>query len=333
MVEQEGRRVSEASVFISYAEADRAACERVVACLRDAGADVWCAPHGLPVAAPDRRTRHAELGGRTIFVVLLSEAAYESPWIERECRLAVVLARALPQRRVVPLVVHPTHYIGTWEFLDGIPRVQLYDIPLPLLAERILTPPVAPPNVPPQDLPLVDDVEEGPATARGYRGLARAEAANVIPAPERGSDGRLTREMVSVLKRAGAKAQDRQHPTVEPSHLLFGMVSCPTAGALEVIAACGVQPARVLAQLHLALPMGGYPLQAAVQLSPRSRRVIELAVVEARVLGHHYIGTIQALLAILAQGGETARLLVDQGLTHAAARAAAAHLLLGSMPR
>ena len=318
--------MGETRVYISFAEADRIACDRVAACLRDAGADVSCAPREPSDAPPNDAERDAELRSRLLFVVLLSEAAYESPRIERECRMAVTLARQQPRRRIVPLVVHPTHYIGTWTFLDGISRLHLYEIPAPLLAERILTPPDTSQNAP-QDVPLEDDTEEELVTARRYRGLAHAEARNRIPAPEPGSEARLTREMASALKRAGVKAQDRRYPLAEPQHLLYGILSCSTAGALEVIAACGAQPPEILARLHKTLPWGDRPLRVLPLLTPESKRVIELAVVEARVLRCDYLGTIQALLGILAEEGATARLLADHGLTREDARAAAGRLL------
>lgn len=322
--------MSDIRVFISFAETDRIASERVAACLRDAGADVWCAAPESADTAPDDATRDAELRSRPLYIVLLSEAAYESPPIERECRLAVALAQEQPHRRVVPLVVHPTHYVGTWEFLDGIPRLHLDEIPAPLLAERILTPPDASQDAPPPDLPLDDDTADWLEVARRYRGLARAEARNIIPSPERGSEARLTREMASALKRAGVKAQDRRYPRAEPLHLLFGILSCPTAGALEVIAACGEQPPQIFAQLHKMLPWGDRPLAVVPPLTPESKRVIELAVAEARALEQLYVGTIQMLLGILAEEGTAARLLKDHGITREDARAAAARLLRGS---
>lgn len=167
------------------------------------------------------------------------------------------------------------------------------------------------------------------AVARRYRGLARAEAGNVIPPPERGSDARFTREMISALKRAGVKAQDRRYPVVEPGHLLFGIVSCPTAGALEVISACGAQPSQIFAKLHKTLPWDDRPLRARVQFSTQSKQAIELATVEANMVGTYYLGTIQLLLGILAEDGSTARLLADQGLTREDVRAVAARLLRG----
>ena len=323
--------MSETRVFISFAEVDRIACERVAACLRDAGADVWHSP--TPREPSDRlptdAERDAELRSRLLYVVLLSEAAYESPRIERECRAAVMLAREQPRRRIVPLVVHPTHYVGTWAFLDGFPRLHLYEIPAPLLAERILTPPNASQDVPPTDLPLEEDTADWSEIARRYRGLARAEARHRIP--WRGP-GQTTREMVSVLGRAQAKAVDRQHPVIEPEHLLFGMVSCPTAGALEVLAACGVRPQLIQARLHGTLPWSDHSLREHVQMSSRSKFVIIRAIFAGRAIRRPYFGTIQLLLGLLAEGGSAAVLLESHGLTSATARAIASRLLRPHLP-
>jgi len=41
-------------------------------------------------------------------------------------------------------------------------------------------------------------------------------------------------------------------------------------------------------------------------LSPSSKRVIELAVDEARLMGHHYIGTEQLLLGLVHEGESVA---------------------------
>lgn len=323
--------MSAVRVYISFAEADRIACERVATCLRAADADVWLGGHN----PPDTLLDEDELRARPIFVVLLSEAAYESPQIERACRLAVTLAREQPQHRVVPLVVHPTHYVGTWAFLDGIPRLHLYDIPPLLLAERILAPPDASQGAPPHDTPL-EDVSQEPwlMMVRRYRGLARAEARSRIrwpPGPHR-INIRSTRAAISALQWAQAKAVERQYPLIEPEHLLSGIVSCPSAGALEVLAACGVRPQLIEAQLRAMLPRGDHPLQADVRMSSRSSQAIQQAVFAGRAIGRMYFGTTQLLLGVFSEGGAACTLLESYGLSREAVQATASRLLRPHLP-
>ena len=59
---------------------------------------------------------------------------------------------------------------------------------------------------------------------------------------------------------------------------------------------------------------GDVPVVGEVGLTPRSKRVIELAIDEARSLEHHYIGTEHLLLGLIREGeGLAARVLVDAG--------------------
>ena len=70
----------------------------------------------------------------------------------------------------------------------------------------------------------------------------------------------------------------------------------------QVLRKLGIQPQRVTDMVERITGPGRRTSQSKVDLTPRTKRVIELAVEEAHKLGHHYIGTEHLLLGLVRQG-------------------------------
>src|SRR5262249_39752088 len=93
------------TVFISYSELDENTARHLADDLTAAGFDVWFSPTQLS-AAESLISIFREIESADWFLVALSPAAVNSPWVQKE--LAVALARQLSglSPRVVPVFLH-----------------------------------------------------------------------------------------------------------------------------------------------------------------------------------------------------------------------------------
>jgi tetratricopeptide (TPR) repeat protein len=91
-------------IFISYNQADRVACDQLVAALRGAGADVWYSEHST-VAGQAREESKRELHERPVCIVILSKAALASGWVQDDCHWAFYTSEGVPAMLLLPVVV------------------------------------------------------------------------------------------------------------------------------------------------------------------------------------------------------------------------------------
>ena len=105
-----------------------------------------------------------------------------------------------------------------------------------------------------------------------------------------------------VMTLAQDEAQRLGHNYMGTEHLLLGLVrEGEGVGALALIAlGVSLDDARA-AVLHI-IGHGDRIVAGEISLTPRTKKVIELAVDEARRMGHHYIGTEHLLLGLLREG-------------------------------
>jgi ATP-dependent Clp protease ATP-binding subunit ClpA len=105
-----------------------------------------------------------------------------------------------------------------------------------------------------------------------------------------------------VMTLAQDEAQRLGHNYMGTEHLLLGLVrEGEGVGALALIAlGVSLDDARA-AVLHI-IGHGDRIVAGEIGLTPRAKKVIELAVDEARRMGHHYIGTEHLLLGLLREG-------------------------------
>jgi len=106
-----------------------------------------------------------------------------------------------------------------------------------------------------------------------------------------------------VLTLSQEEAQHFQHNYIGTEHLLLGLVREGEGVAAKVLTNLGVQLSDVRKAIEFIIGRGERVITGEIGLTPRAKKVIELAVDEARMLNHHYIGTEHILLGLVREGG------------------------------
>src|SRR5918996_1345672 len=105
-----------------------------------------------------------------------------------------------------------------------------------------------------------------------------------------------------VLTLGQDEAQRFNHNYIGTEHLLLGLVREGEGVAARVLENMNVELAKVRTAVEFIIGRGDRPVVGEVGLTPRAKRVIELAIDEARRLGHNYIGTEHLLLGLVREG-------------------------------
>ena len=137
-----------------------------------------------------------------------------------------------------------------------------------------------------------------------------------------------------VLTLAQEEAQRFNHNYIGTEHMLLGLVREEEGVAAKVLSSLGVELSKVRAAVEFIIGRGGKPTSGEIGLTPRAKRVIELAVDEARRLNHNYIGTEHLLLGLLREGeGVAAGVLESLGLNMERVRGEISHILSQRVPQ
>ena len=105
-----------------------------------------------------------------------------------------------------------------------------------------------------------------------------------------------------VLTLAQEEAQRFNHNYIGTEHLLLGLVREGEGVAARVLENLGVELSKVRSAVEFIIGRGDRPVVGEIGLTPRAKKVIELAVDEARRLSHNYIGTEHLLLGLVREG-------------------------------
>src|SRR5947209_8857979 len=101
---------------------------------------------------------------------------------------------------------------------------------------------------------------------------------------------------------------------VSTEHLLLGLVRENDSVAARILDRLGVSLGRIRSEIERQVTRGDGRLGQDMQLTPRAKRVIDLAYEEARQLNNNYIGTEHLLLGLVREGdGLGGRVLVKLG--------------------
>src|SRR5690242_17522328 len=126
---------------------------------------------------------------------------------------------------------------------------------------------------------------------------------------------KFTERARKVLTLAQEEATRFNHNYIGTEHLLLGLVREGEGVAAKVLGNLGVELNRVRSAVEFIIGRGDRMIVGEIGLTPRAKKVIELAVDEARRLGHHYIGTEHLLLGLVREGeGIAAKVLGDLGV-------------------
>src|SRR2546430_12028847 len=122
-------------------------------------------------------------------------------------------------------------------------------------------------------------------------------------------------------KRVLALAQDEairfNHNYIGVEHLLLGLIREGEGVAARALNSLGVDLSKARTSVEFLMGRGDSTTSPSeITLSPRTKKVIELAIDEARKLGHGYIGPEHLLLGIVREGGHIgAKVLESLGLS------------------
>jgi len=102
---------------------------------------------------------------------------------------------------------------------------------------------------------------------------------------------------------------------VSTEHLLLGLVREPDSVAARILDRMGVSLAKIRSEIERQVTRGDGRLGQDMQLTPRAKRVIDLAYDEARNLSNNYIGTEHLLLGLIREGeGVAGKVLMKLGV-------------------
>ena len=126
---------------------------------------------------------------------------------------------------------------------------------------------------------------------------------------------KFTERARRVLSLAQEEAQRFNHNYIGTEHILLGLVRETDGVAARVLSNLGVELQKVRAAVEFIIGRGERTTPGEIGLTPRAKKVIELAVDEARRLNHNHIGTEHLLIGLMREGeGVAAGVLESLGI-------------------
>ena len=152
-----------------------------------------------------------------------------------------------------------------------------------------------------------------------------------IPSPSVGIGpfDRFTDHGKRVLALAQDEAIRHNHNYIGTEHLLAALIRDTDSIAARALTSLGIELTKVRTALDFIVGRGDQTTSPSeITLSPRTKKVIELAIDEARKLGHSQIGPEHVLLGLVREGeGIASGILESLGVSMAMARAKVLELL------
>src|SRR5437764_4236400 len=128
---------------------------------------------------------------------------------------------------------------------------------------------------------------------------------------------KFTERARKVLQLAQEEAQRFNHNYIGTEHILLGLVREGDGVAARVLNNLGIELHKVRSTVEFIIGRGDRMVMGEIGLTPRAKRVIELAVDEARRLNHKFIGTEHLLLGLVREGeGIAAGVLESLGVSY-----------------
>jgi excisionase family DNA binding protein len=125
----------------------------------------------------------------------------------------------------------------------------------------------------------------------------------------------FTKRALHVMTLAQEEATHFQHNYIGTEHLLLGLLREGEGVASQVLSNLGIEVEQVRHAVEAIIGRGERIVDGELGLTPRTKKVIALALDEARRLTHHFIGTEHLLLGLLREGdGIAAGVLENFGL-------------------
>lgn len=132
---------------------------------------------------------------------------------------------------------------------------------------------------------------------------------------------KLTERARKALTLAEEEARRFRHNYIGTEHQLLGLVREGEGVGARVLKELGVELGTVRSSVEFIVGRGDKEVSGSVSLTPRAKRVMELAEDESRRLNHNYIGTEHLLLGLVREGeGIAAGVLESLGVSMQRAR-------------
>ena len=139
--------------------------------------------------------------------------------------------------------------------------------------------------------------------------------------------GRFTERAQKVVAFAQQMAQQLGHNYVGTEHLLLGIINEKESIAAKALKNLGIEMEKVQQMIVKSIGMGNQPAEL-LGYTPRTKKVFELSIGEARNLNHNYVGTEHLLLGIIRAGdGVATKILAELGVNLQNVRAEVLKLL------
>ena len=113
---------------------------------------------------------------------------------------------------------------------------------------------------------------------------------------------RFTEKAIKVVMLAQEEARRLGHNFVGTEQIMLGLIGEGTGIAAKVLKSMGISLKEARVEVEKIIGRGSGFVAVEIPFTPRAKRVLELALEEARQLGHNYIGTEHLLLGLLREG-------------------------------
>jgi ATP-dependent Clp protease ATP-binding subunit ClpC len=145
---------------------------------------------------------------------------------------------------------------------------------------------------------------------------------------------RFTERARKVILLAKEEAKRFNHDYIGTEHILLGLIREGEGVAAAVLASFGLSPDKIRLEVErLVQPGPSTVISGDLPFTPKAKKVIELAMEEARSLGHNYIGTEHLLLGLIREGeGIASQVLMNLGLELERVREEVMNLLGSEVP-
>lgn len=125
----------------------------------------------------------------------------------------------------------------------------------------------------------------------------------------------FTERAESAINMSQEAAAELGHNYVGTEHLLIGLIREGGGIAARVLQGQGITPEKVIKEIENTVGLGQSLEELPTNFTPRTKRVLEMSYVEARRMGHNYIGTEHLLLAVMREDESIAvKILINLGV-------------------
>ncbi len=128
--------------------------------------------------------------------------------------------------------------------------------------------------------------------------------------------GRFTEKAQKVLVLSQEEAKKLNHNYIGSEHLLLGLIQEGEGIASIALKNLGIKYESVQSEIEDLVGRGEREVSEIIGYTPRTKKILELSLMEARALNQSYIGTEHILLGLIREGeGVGAKILLDMNLS------------------